>query len=215
VLVYSFAAFLACYNALFGIPFIGNCLPVLKDLRRLPVVTIRILVESCLLSAIAMPMGVYSKLSQFASALVGIALVAIALRDPLISRPGPNYEKHMLTNWRAWLWATVVGQAPTGVPAVVMLLDRVFRLSVVGVLAPAILFPVFVTSSIEYRGSAILVFPSIVFTLMVGSTLIHTRADPPDVLTKTSFRQESRVVQPCLFLALTILLKPLIFPPTA
>ena len=115
-----------------------------------------------------------------------------------------------LERFSAWL----AKQTPPGIDFGPFLIDRVFRLAIVGVLAPTILFPVFVTSSVEYRFSAILIFPSIAFTFMIGAALIHTAIDPPEVLSRTVYRHEPRVVQSCLFLALTILVKPLVFPPT-
>ena len=97
--------------------------------------TLRVIVEGSLLSAIALPMGVYSKLSQFTSALVGIAVVGIALRrwNPLYSEEVVNVDGRELvvSNRVAWL------------------VDTGFRLAAIGVLAPTIIFPVLVTSSVS------------------------------------------------------------------
>ncbi len=183
VLVYSLAAFIVSFNALFGWSFI----PVLNNIKAIPVATLRILVETCLLSSIALPMGVFSKLSQFTSTLVAVAMIGIAMR---------NHDR--ITRVSSWP---------------IRLTDLLFRIAVIFILAPCIIFPVFVTSSVEHRTALYLAWPSMVFCTMLASLIAHTRLDRPGVLSKTDFRLESEVVQCSLFVALTVLLKPLAFSP--
>lgn len=197
VLVYGFAGFLAVSFAIF--PTVGAL--VSRDMQRTPLTTIRIIVETCLLSAIALPMGIYSKLSQFTSALVGLGLIGVSLR-----------------NFRM-----------PSKPRIVWTVDRAFRLVAIGVLAPTIVFPVFVTSSVEYQGSSFLVFPTIVFTLMVATIVVvtgarlemihevfatdtawHTGYDTGPSKLGESFRNGRVEVLPVLFLVLTVLCKSLI-----
>lgn len=181
VLAFGLAAFTVAYLALFqplGIKLFGS----------LPMSTLRVIVEGSLLSAIALPMGVYSKLSQFTSALVGIAVVGIALR-----RWSPRLYSE--ENRVAWL------------------VDTGFRLAAIGVLAPTILFPVLVTSSVEYRGSVFLIYPTISFTIMLAATLAHTQAGRTIVAGRRGGGRDqdrSRHTLIVLFLALTILVKPLV-----
>jgi len=181
VLAFGLAAFTVAYLALFqplGIKLFGS----------LPMSTLRVIVEGSLLSAIALPMGVYSKLSQFTSALVGIAVVGIALR-----RWNPRLYSE--ENRVAWL------------------VDTGFRLAAIGVLAPTIIFPVLVTSSVEYRGSLFLIYPTISFTIMLAATLAHTQAGPTIVAEPRGEGRDqdrSRHTLIVLFLALTILVKPLV-----
>lgn len=183
VLAFGLAAFTVAYLALFqplGIKLFGS----------LPMSTLRVIVEGSLLSAIALPMGVYSKLSQFTSALVGIAVVGIALRR--WSRWSPLYSEE---NRVAWL------------------VDTGFRLAAIGVLAPTIIFPVLVTSSVEYRGSLFLIYPTISFTIMLAATLAHTQAGRTIVAEPRGEGRDqdrSRHTLIVLFLALTILVKPLV-----
>ena len=211
LLLFSLVSFVFSYNALFGIPLLGR-------FRRVPVVTIRVISETCLLAAIAMPMGVYSKLSQFTSTLVAIAMIGLALRNFSFVRrpePPPSYEEAAAspaTGGSADKAAKENGK-PRGVSTTIKVLDRAFRLVVVLVVAPTICFPVFVTSSVEYNGAIFLTFPAIVFTAMLAATLAHTAVDFKGVQSNTAFRYEPRLVQCCLFLALTILAKPLIFSP--
>ena len=192
VLAFGLAAFTVAYLALFqplGIKLFGS----------LPMSTLRVIVEGSLLSAIALPMGVYSKLSQFTSALVGIAVVGIALRrwNPLYSEEVVNVDGRELvvSNRVAWL------------------VDTGFRLAAIGVLAPTIIFPVLVTSSVEYRGSLFLIYPTISFTIMLAATLAHTQAGPTIVAEPRGEGRDqdrSRHTLIVLFLALTILVKPLV-----
>jgi hypothetical protein len=181
VLAFGLAAFAVAYLALFqplGIKLFGS----------LPMSTLRVIVEGSLLSAIALPMGVYSKLSQFTSALVGIAVVGIALR-----RWSPRLYSE--ENRVAWL------------------VDTGFRLAAIGVLAPTIIFPVLVTSSVEYRGSMFLIYPTISFTIMLAATLAHTqtgRTIAAEPRGEGRDQDRSRHTLIVLFLALTILVKPLV-----
>lgn len=180
VLAFGLAAFAVAYLALFQ--------PLgIKTFGLLPMSTIRVLVEGSLLSAIALPMGVYSKLSQFTSALVGIAIVGIALR-----RWSPLYTEKNRVTW---------------------LVDTGFRLAAIGVLAPTIIFPVLVTSSVEYRGSVFLIYPTISFTIMLAATLAHTQTERSvegKATVPPSREERSRLTLIVLFLALTVLAKPLV-----
>ena len=192
VLAFGLAAFAVAYLALFQ--------PLgIKIFESLPMSTIRVLVEGSLLSAIALPMGVYSKLSQFTSALVGIAIVGIALRrwSPLYSEEVVNVDGRELvvSNRVAWL------------------VDTGFRLAAIGVLAPTIIFPVLVTSSVEYRGSVFLIYPTISFTIMLAATLAHTQTERSvegKATVPSSREDRSRLTLIVLFLALTVLAKPLV-----
>ena len=184
VLVYSLVAFVVCINALFG----WKRAPGFRKIRDLPVATVRVVVETCLLASIALPMGVFSKLSQFTSALIVVAIIWIALRD---------VEK-----------SATIASWP------VRLTDLLFRAAAIAILAPTIFFPVFVTSSVEHRDALYLAWPAVVCSVMIAALMAHTRLDRPGLLSLTDFRFEPQVVQCVLFVALTVLVKPIAFPPT-
>lgn len=198
VLVYGICAFVVVYFSVFSFGIKATELA-----RNLPLTTIRVMVETCLLSAIALPMGVYSKLSQFTSALVGVAIIGVSLRNLTILQ-------------QPILWY----------------IDRFFRAASVLVLAPTILFPVFVTSSVEYKGSSFLIYPTIVFSVMVttivaltgaklkalhavfdtaGGGRLHTTEDL-EVSSGLSERPSRLDVLSVLFLVFTALVKALIVP---
>lgn len=145
VLIYAFAAFVAVGLAVF--PIVNTV--SINALTKLPLTTVRILVETCLLASIALPMGIYSKLSQFTSALVGLGIIGVSLR---------NFSVRV------------------DISSVVWWVDRGFRIAAIVVLAPTVLFPVFVTSSVEYRGSSFLIYPTIVFTVMTAAVVVLTGA---------------------------------------
>ena len=184
VLFYSLAAFVVCLNALFG----WKHAPGFQKIRDLPICTLRVIVETCLLASIALPMGIFSKLSQFTSTLVAVAMIGIALRD--------------------------VDEVAAVVSWPVRLADLLFRAAVIFVLSPTILFPVFITSSVEHRGALYLAWPAVVCTTMIAALMAHTRLDRPGLLALTSFGFKPQVVQCVLFIALTVLVKPVAFPPT-
>lgn len=198
VLAYGICAFVVVYLSVFSLGMKAT-----DRVQFLPLSTIRVLVETCLLSAIALPMGVYSKLSQFTSALVGVAIIGVSLRN-------------LTSGLQSSLWY----------------IDRFFRAASILVLAPTILFPVFVTSSVEYKGSSFLICPTIVFSVMVttivaltGAKLefvhdvfdttsggrLHTTEDL-EVSSGLSERPSRLDVLPVLFLVFTTLVKALIVP---
>lgn len=133
-------------------------------------------------------MGIFSKLSQFTSTLVAVAMIGIALRDV--------DEVAAVASWP------------------VRLADLLFRAAVIFILSPTILFPVFITSSVEHRGALYLVWPAVVCATMIAALMAHTRLDRPGLLALTSFGFKPQVVQCVLFIALTVLVKPVAFPPT-
>ena len=145
MLIYAFAAFVAVGLTVF--PIVNTV--SINALKKLPLTTVRILVETCLLASIALPMGIYSKLSQFTSALVGLGIIGVSLRNPSVR---------------------------VDISSVVWWVDRGFRIAAIVVLAPTVLFPVFVTSSVEYRGSSFLIYPTIVFTVMTAAVVVLTGA---------------------------------------
>ena len=89
--------------------------------------------------------GHLPKLSQFTSALVGLGIIGVSLR---------NFSVRV------------------DISSVVWWVDRGFRIAAIVVLAPTVLFPVFVTSSVEYRGSSFLIYPTIVFTVMTAPVVL-------------------------------------------
>ena len=147
--------------------------------------TVRVTVESCLLTAIALPMGVFSRLAQFSGLLLGIGITVIALMN--FPRPGGDEW------WR-----------PGTFPHRSTVVDLAFRLGAILLLAPVILFPVSLTSSIEYTGAVFLIYPSIVLTAMSGAAIAHTWLDTPP---RKLLDVDASVVESVLFVALTILLK--------
>ena len=208
ILVYGFAAFIAVGLAVF--PVVNTVSA--NALRKLPLTTVRILVETCLLAAIALPMGIYSKLSQFTSALVGLGIIGVSLRNFSVRVDAAN---------------------------VVWWVDRGFRIAAIVVLAPTVIFPVFVTSSVEYSGSSFLIYPAVVFTVMTSTIVVltgaklamlntvlqvdeaHTPADPreeaipTDGFVEVQLKPQARSLRqidplPLLFLVFTVLVKSLI-----
>lgn len=159
---------------------------------------IRVAVESCLLSSIAIPMGVFNKLSQFSSALLGIAIVTVSIRHFPV--PGTR-------GWEMKKW-TDPGGHPW--PPSHVILEIAFRIVGIIVLGPVILFPVSLTSSIEFNGSIFLIFPSIVFTLMGASVVAHTQYGQPRKPLSDDAEPPTYTALECvIFLAIVILSKPL------
>ena len=160
------------------------------EIVRLP--TIRVVVESSLLASIALPMGVFSKIAQFSAALLGLAIVVIALIDV----PTPGGSKF----WRRGTF-----------PHRSVVVDLVFRAGSILILAPVILFPVSLASSIEYQGSIFLIYPTIVLTLMSASVVAHTWLGRGE--SRPIPEADHTVTESVLFSALTILLKSILIGP--
>jgi len=178
--------------ALVGAGFVAFGLWKKSDTPWIRLPTVRVVVESCLLASIALPMGVFSRLAQFSGLLLGLGITVIAL----IRFPRPGGDEW----WR-----------PGTFPHRSTVVDLAFRLAAILLLAPVILFPVSLTSSIEYTGAVFLIYPSMVLTAMCGAAIAHTWLDTAP---RVQFSLDHSVVESVLFVALTLLLKPeLISPP--